>query len=326
MANKIKITTAELRTQADKMDALNERLDGVITQMNGALKKIDDSTCAKFSSNIIVKTASLRRNMQNARNYLLIGAGIARKCAESYTNADTVIRKNIADINTPEVQNAVPSTQTVSGSYREKVDYINSQDVPTQHQIYRLDNNHNKETGVCNISSITTLLNRKLALEGKSDENFTVQDAFRANGCTVKESGVTWYSGGNSKGATGYVYNGGTGNWGSKNYSNADGTSYQAVSESKSAIDSNMRALGITNYNQYLVKMLEEHPEGICLRNDRANHVAVITSYEIIDGKIQFYVQDPVNSYSGKLEGSWLYRNNSTHDIFNGLDFITYLK
>ena len=94
MANKIKITTTELREQAGRMDALNDRLDGVIAQMNSALKKIDDSTCAKFSSNIILKTASLRRNMQNARNYLLIGAGIARKCAESYTNADIVIRKS----------------------------------------------------------------------------------------------------------------------------------------------------------------------------------------------------------------------------------------
>jgi len=124
MANKIKITTTELREQAGRMDALNDRLDGVIAQMNSALKKIDDSTCAKFSSNIIVKTASLRRNMQNARNNLLIGVGIARLCAESYTNADIVIRKNIADINTPEVQNTAPSEQKVSSNIEEIIETL----------------------------------------------------------------------------------------------------------------------------------------------------------------------------------------------------------
>lgn len=152
MATRIKITTTELKEQAGRMDALNARLDDVYSQMEGALKKIDNSTCAKFSSNLIVKTASLRRKVQNARNYLLIGAAIAKKCAESYTNADTVIRNNIVDINTPEVRNAKPSTQKVQRYDDETLNAVEGKE---------------QVSDKCTSCALTTLLRRRQVVDGK---------------------------------------------------------------------------------------------------------------------------------------------------------------
>lgn len=193
--------------------------------------------------------------------------------------------------------------------------------VKPQLQVYSVYPNNNKKSGLCNIASMTTLLNRRLALDGKTDEKFTVEEAIKANGCVIKRGPVV-VNGTNQK--AGYEYSGGTAGSASKKYVNSSGTSYQAVSIGASAFNNNMKKMGITDPNEYIVKLLEEHPEGVLLRNNTANHVAVITDYEIIDGKIQLNVQD-TDGYYGPIEGSPLYKQ-SKNNVYKDLNYISYLK
>lgn len=194
--------------------------------------------------------------------------------------------------------------------------------VEPQLQVYSVDSNNNKKSGLCNIASMTTLLNRRLALDGKTDEKFTVEEAIEANGCVIKRGPVS--VNGKNKKYVGYEYSGGTAGSASKKYVNSSGTAYQAVSIGAAAFNNNMKNLGITDPNEYIVKLLEEHPEGILLRNNTANHVAVITDYEIIDGKIQLNVQD-TDGYYGPIEGSPLYKQ-SKNNVFKNLNYISYLE
>lgn len=205
--------------------------------------------------------------------------------------------------------------------YQTKVKAIEAKNPPRQTQLYRVDSNGDKESGICNVSAVTTLLNRRMAYDNRSGQ-FTVFNVFAANSCTNVVGPRTWNG---SSAATGYEYTGGTGSWNSKKYVNDSGYAYQAKSISKSAIATNMSNLGIPYFNTYLATLLREHPEGVCLRNSTANHVAVISYYEIVNGTYQFYVCDPVNNYKGKLEGSWLYKKSNS-DIYSGIDFIVYLS
>ena len=72
--------------------------------------------------------------------------------------------------------------------------------------------------------------------------------------------------------------------------------------------------------------MLNAHPEGICIRKKKGSygHVCVVTDYEIINEKYQFYVQDPIDKFTGKYEGSCQYREYG--DITSNIDFNAFIK
>ena len=204
--------------------------------------------------------------------------------------------------------------------YKELVMGIENEGPPQQIQLYRVDSNGDRITGICNVCSITTLLNRRLVYDGRTDEEFTVNDVFEACGVEVKAGPIYW----NGNGKTGYRYSGDTGYWSRLKYKNDWGTSYQAIRVGVDQIKDGINETG--SFNNYLIKLLHEHPEGICIRNEAANHVAVIYYYAIIDGKVQFYVKDPVERYSGKVEDAWIYNANGVHSLYGGIDFIVYLK
>lgn len=193
-----------------------------------------------------------------------------------------------------------------------------------------------KNTGLCNISAITTLCNRKLYLDGKgSQSKFTVEDSIEANGCSIirgplkdyyerDKHGNLIY---NMYGRDAYLYNGGTSGWWSRKlYTNENGTTYTTSVLMKADID---RKKGSSSYEEYLANLLMEHPEGVCLRNKKANHVCVITDFVRDGDSIVFYAQDPVNHYTGVLSGTYLYKNSvgrGDSSIFTNLDAISYLK
>ena len=205
--------------------------------------------------------------------------------------------------------------------YKALVMGIENEGPPQQIQLYRIDSNGDRITGICNVCSITTLLNRRLAYDGKTDEEFTVYDVFDACGVTVRSGPSYWNE---NRGKTGFVYSGDTGYWSKLKYKNDSGTSYQAIRVGVDQIKDGINETG--SFNNYLIKLLHEHPEGICIRNETANHVAVIYYYAIIDGRVQFYVKDPVERYSGKVEDAWIYNANGVYSLYSGIDFIVYLK
>ena len=194
---------------------------------------------------------------------------------------------------------------------------------------YHLYKRNNDSGGRCNVSSATTLLNRKLFLDKKMDEKmFTPTDVFCGNGCKNVVGQVNGYVG-QRFGQPGYAYSGRTGNWWTKSYTNEDGTKYKFVKLSKKDV---IEKKGSRTYEEYIASLLISHPEGICLRNTKATHVLVITDFEKMGDKIQFYVQDPVNQYTGILEsaGCWLYGQavevGKDKTIYDSLDAIVYIE
>lgn len=215
-------------------------------------------------------------------------------------------------------------------TYREEVktikQSIGSKNICVEqfNRIVKSGSGYKKDTGLCNVASVVTLLNRNLYYENKGNEtHFTVMNAFSANGCAVKYGPTKNWSG-NTYNRDGYEYEGGTGSWAcALKYTNGSGTSYTVVNERLATIDKNK---GDLSYEEYFAQLLRQHPEGICIRkkSGSSGHVCVITDYEIVDGKYQFYVQDPVNKFTGKWEDS--YQGRTYGAINQNIDFVAYIK
>lgn len=166
------------------------------------------------------------------------------------------------------------------------------------------------QDGRCNVSAMTTLLNRKYALDSinSSEERinyFTPTDVLEANGCTnINQHGK------NEKGQHLYSYEGRTGDWynSEKKYTNSEGVTYSpkriGIDEAKRVVNNEYGR----SYEEYIAHLLDEHPEGIAIRNNDASHVAVITRYERTEDGIQIYVNDPVNikKPEQRIEDAWV--------------------
>lgn len=88
---------------------------------------------------------------------------------------------------------------------------------------------------------------------------------------------------------------------------------------------------GSASYRECIVALLEKHPEGICIRSSYVSkdggHAVLVTDYEVVDNKIQLYVQDPANNGRVKLENSYYGRNClKKNGEINGIDWIKYLE
>ncbi len=202
-----------------------------------------------------------------------------------------------------------PRAEAAQDAYQRAVQAIDERKPESQPQLDRYDASFRaKQTGICNISAITTLLNRRLAYDGKTG-SFTPKQVLQANGCTNITSSGTKYS-----------YTGDTDRWGNRTYTKS-GVSYTAARLTASTVKSETTK---DNFYQYLALLLHEHPEGVAIRSETARHVAVLWRYELVGGKLQLYVKDPVGNYSGTLEGSYLYKN-AGGDLYSGLDCIVYL-
>ena len=327
-------------------DALCSEFEQIDTQQANVFKGTEQAPSSKSNIKDVI-TKNYVSKYGSMAGFLLAG-GSAMSISElsKWNTKMTAMNKNMAattasvkketQTTTKQTQSTKKPTTTTSGNYqdyRKKINALNKdKSIPVQKQLYRVKSNgkggYTKTSGICNISSVETLLNRRLALDGK-DEWFTTEDVLTSNGCKVSKSAVTWSN--SKKGSeSGFVYSGGTDNWSTKKYSNGEGTSYQMVRESLDTVKKNMKKEGITDYTKYIASVLDEHPEGICIRNIGAKHVAVITDYEIVNGKIQLYVADPVQVRSGsnrvKLEDSYIYKNSPDKNIFKNMENIAYLK
>lgn len=229
---------------------------------------------------------------------------------------------------------AVWESNSDYASYRSKINAlkkaIGTKDI-CENQITKITKSGSKyikATGNCNVASVVTLLNRNLFYEGRTNEQqFTILNAYSANGCRVLYGPTLDYLRDGKQNSTnqyGYEYSGNTGAWAcSRKYTNNSGTTYTVCNQSLSVINKNK---GSQTYEEYIVALLNDHPEGICIRKRKGSsgHVCVVTDYEIVNGKYQFYVQDPIDKFTGKYEGSYQYREYG--DISSNIDFIAFIK
>ncbi len=176
-------------------------------------------------------------------------------------------------------------------------------------------------TGICNMCSMVTLLNRRAFYDYGYADAFTMFDGFAGTGCTnVKKKTCTKHPD-----RPAYEYSGDTGSWWRATYKS---TKYSNVQYTASRIEpetvrKEIKAKNIS-FEEYLRRLLEDHPEGICLRNSTANHVCIVTQVIKDGGKLQMYVYDPVHMYYGPLEGSYIYTRK--HNLLEGLSSLSYLN
>lgn len=202
-----------------------------------------------------------------------------------------------------------------SGEYRYKADSVNNAFGKPQTQLYE-----NGGGGNCHVAAMTRLLNRKSYLDGHGTSTFTPEDVYSAGGATnIKKIG-------NYRSGIKYSYKGSTGGNVPKATYTVGDVSYQAHKVKSIA----SKAGGA---DSYMTSLLNDHPEGVCVRTN--GHVAVITDYEIIDGKVQYYVSDSFTKSNGisqsgriKIEDSSLYKGVSSSTAFYNMksfDYISYL-
>ena len=223
-------------------------------------------------------------------------------------------------------------------SYRNVVDKLNQMNVPIQPQRYHVVKSGSKYVsatsegsgGICNVVAGTQMLNRRIAYDTngnlKSSDFFTLDDVMLANGVKISEKNVPY-----KHGNTGYVYSGATGSWYDKTYSK-NGFTYEIAMKNTESVKSDMRAKGISNFEDYVAQILINHPEGICYR--RNGHYVVITDYVYNSntGKYTFYIIDGtneiINGYEkGRVELSKtsLYKDNGVKSIKGYEGLIAYI-
>ena len=249
-----------------------------------------------------------------------------KNCKNSIANKVEQIHAYDMEEQAKQEQQAKPSSyQPVAGivaealarDYRSSVNAVNSAFPKPQTQLYE-----NGGGGNCHIAAMTRLLNRKAYLDGHGTSTYSVESVYTSAGATnVKKVG-------NYRSGVKYSYNGSTGGKVPSARYTAGSVSYQAHKVSKSALTS---ASGGTD--AYMTSLLNSHPEGVCVRTN--GHVAVITDYEIVNGKVQYYVSDSFTNGNGisksgriRIEDSSLYNGISKDTKFynmKGFDYISYL-
>lgn len=216
-----------------------------------------------------------------------------------------------------------PATITEYEAYRNEVDKINNDALKNTEQLHRLDKNFKKieGAGMCNLCSMETLLNRKVAYDyGDYSNPFDDYDMFQALGVSDWGNGIHEYA----EGKRGYYLSGpiGSAQWGGTKYKYSDTVTYHPVLLGSSVVADKLKATGLSGLDaQYAVitALLQDHPEGIWLRSDYYGqygpHAIVITDYTEENGKIQLYAIDPVSvrnyGYGRKtIESLYFYSNN----------------
>ena len=201
-------------------------------------------------------------------------------------------------------------------SYRSKVDTIDNSALRNTVQLHRLDQNYRKIAGMCNLCSMETLLNRKVAYDfGDYTSPFDDYDMFQAQGVSDLGGGMIEYA----SGKHGYYLSGGVGSaqWDDKRYPYNSSVTYKPVLLGNNDVTARINATGLSGLEaqyQAIATLLQEHPEGIWLRAEYGAHAIVITDYVSDGGRIQLYAIDPVNVRKGigrmPIEQLYFYGNN----------------
>ena len=297
------------------MRIVTERMQGLLSDINTTSALLDDA-CenARDAWDDLGKTfqsisfPAIKTVQQKVKKHLNYGKKGLEKSIKEYENINAqiikdaergyeiVIPNQVTKVNTTvdsNGQGVITVTKTGDARYRINTgtpgtgnidirNAIESTNLPKQRQIYRADTGE----GLCNVSSITMLLNRRYALDHGGSENadwFSLEDVFRGNKCTVRDA-----SGKNVS------ISGSTGHWYDHSYDNGSGTSYYATCIGSGSVAKKVQEYG--SHEEYFAAMLDQHPEGIVIRSGPKNHTVTMTGYSRDeDGTVHIFFDDPVN-------------------------------
>ena len=91
MANSIKITPGELRSQAAQMKGMEDGYTGLFSNVTTLLDSINQNWSANLAHNFSGKITSAQRSFSSVINMLSVGRQVAEKCAESLETVDSVL-------------------------------------------------------------------------------------------------------------------------------------------------------------------------------------------------------------------------------------------
>lgn len=206
--------------------------------------------------------------------------------------------------------------------YRSQVDWIQNNRLICMEQLDRLNSNYKKVDGMCNLCSMETLLNRRVAYDFSDYSNpFDDYDMFKAIGVEDLGNGKHEYA----EGKSGYYLSGGVSDAQEEKYQYTSTVTYEAKLLGNKTVTSLIQDTGLTGVDaQYaaIAKLLREHPEGIWLRAEYGKHAIVITDYTESNGIIQLYAIDPVNVRDNnlgreKIEKLYFYNHNYSNGIIS---------
>lgn len=231
-----------------------------------------------------------------------------------------------------------PNVISQYDAYRNEVEKIDNSALRNTPQLERLTSGNKVATGICNVCSLETLLNRRVAYDfGDYSSPFDDYDMFQAIGVHDAGNGKLEYK----KGRFGYCLldkNGGEASVGSAQentlYRYSDSIAYRTVQLRTTEVEKMAKETGLTGSSaQYAViaAILREHPEGIWIRSRYGTHAIVITDYEEKDGVVQLYGIDPVNVLRGtgrsRIEDLNFYTKCYKNGLIGGGPYnIAYLK
>lgn len=92
MSDKIRISTSELNAQATELSKLHGQINDIYQKADKALNLMNEALSAKFVLTMWFKKVTLLAKLATLRKSLNDGANVAIQCAETYENADKVLR------------------------------------------------------------------------------------------------------------------------------------------------------------------------------------------------------------------------------------------
>lgn len=235
--------------------------------------------------------------------------------------------KNTVENDAPTIV-GTPAQISEYDAYRLEVEKLNNNALKNTEQLHRLDKNYKKiaGTGMCNLCSLETLLNRRVAYDfGDYSNPFDDYDMFQAVGVRDLGNGLHEYA----KGKHGYYLSGrvGEAQKDDKIYKYSNTVTYKPVLLGNTEVTKRINETGMTGLDaQYeaISALLREHPEGIWLRAEYGKHAIVVTDYVMENGRIQLYAIDPVdvrdNGFGREpIENLYFYRNNYKDGIISDI-------
>ena len=355
----------EMRVVTDKMQGILTRIADTSAQLDDSCDLARDAWDDLGVIFKMISSSAIKNVQSQVKGHLKTGKSGIKKAIAEYEKVNGELKRDANGnwyIEFPTKQTVVKTVKGKNGQMPEiivstedvntkckitvsdansamKRRMIESTDFPRTPQIHECDANGNKvknakgETvsGRCNVSAITNLLNRRYQLDTncQGKNYFSHQNVFDANGCTVIKDFGTNHSG--TKGQIYVQYKGDTGGWANgKEYTNGEFT-YKTVKTGKAAVKNVVDSQFGGSYENYMASLLDQHPEGICIRSASANHVVTITDYSVdANGKVTLYVDDPVGIQGGKthqaLTSSYVWNGKN---FWSGLDnnlAVTYLE
>ncbi len=285
-------------------------VDNISDKVSSTVKNITDKEDKKSTGNVLAVAG------------ILAGANSVKSwVSDLITNIKDFWQKHWGTTTT------TSTTEAVHESYEEKITRLrewsnNKENIQIQFK------NLNNGAGQCYNAAHVNMLRRRMELDNIGGQLLMPEDVYQATGSkNIVKSGINYYVDAHA-GQTwaGYTI------LSPNKLAQYTVCNYYTKSKNGS-LESFAKSKGYNSINEMLVKMLNEHPEGIAahaLYGENGMHAIVISDYYVENGVYKFNIVDSVNQYVGSFEGDKNYCKAGKwvdwNAFINKIDFISFVE